>query len=650
MSKYKLKRLLSVLIILLVIVACISEPQDSGPNTPMEPSVYGLPENIEDGVMLHAYRWRFKDIQENLKKIAETGYKSIQVSPVQGTKSSGSQWWLMYQPVNLHIGNTQLGSYDDFKALCEDAENNYGIKIIVDAVLNQVADNGNDGQWDDNLDPDLKKSFYFHNKGTVGDYKNREKVTQQNLGNGPDWNTQRSDVQQMHLAFLNECIDAGADGFRFDAAKHIETNKDEDAGKSWAGNYWDVVLGGLHNKNNLYLFGEVLPDDGDNDQAYLSYFDITAHSYGGTLRNAVYSKNVNGILNVNHHNHDIAKDKALAYVENHDNYEHKETSDMGFWERKMAHAMIVARAGMTPRLFDRPTDDMWKDDDIIAVNKFRNAMVGQPEYLRIPRNETLIIERGNSGMVIVNLGGDTYIDSPTNIKNGSYSNKATAQVSLDVANGKIKGNIPGGKIIVLYEGVYEPVGEVVEWTPEKPEAGESVTITYNASTRNLKGSSSMKIHQGFDGWKDPKQTSMSSLENDKWQVTLTVPSDAKEKIDFVFTNGEDWDNNDKKDWSIAVEGGGSGDKLIVHFLEYESATTYTIHCWDGLSGDFTMEYEGSFNNGHWWKVALDNAPDNFKFCFTNSNGKWDGGNRIYSSQANEIYVKAWDNNIYTSRP
>ena len=88
--------------------------------------------------MLHAYMWRFNDIKNTLPQIAEAGYKSIQVSPVQGTKGTG-QWWLLYQPTNFAIGNAQLGSYEEFKALCTEA-NKYGIKIIVDAVLNHVAE------------------------------------------------------------------------------------------------------------------------------------------------------------------------------------------------------------------------------------------------------------------------------------------------------------------------------------------------------------------------------------------------------------------------------------------------------------------------------------------------------------------------------
>ena len=509
---------------------------------------YGLPDRTEDGVMINAYLWRFSDIKANLPQFAAAGYKSIQVSPVQGTKGTG-QWWLLYQPTNFKIGNAQLGSYNDFKDLCTEAEK-YGIAIIVDAVLNHVAEGNSPGQWSDLVDPSLKRSELYHNQGTCQDYGDRYQLTQKNLGGLPDLATQRTDVQDMHIAFLNECIDAGADGFRFDAAKHIETNKGEDAGKSWAGGYWDRVLGGLKNRSNLYLYGEVLPDRGDNNAAYRSYYDITAHGYGGALRSAVINKNLTGLMNINHGSINLPPSEALVYVENHDDYEHDASKSVGAWERKMAFAIAASRAQLTPNFYIRPSENLWKDADIAAVNKFHNAMVGKSEYLRWTRNETMLIERGTAGMTIVNVGGDTYIDSPTNLASGTYTNKGTANATLTVANGRIKGNVPGGSIVVLYDA--QPALQTLTWTPQTPVSGSNVTITYNAANRPLQGSSNVKIHWGYDGWVGTTDTNMVSKGNNVWEVTLTVPTSAKNKLDLVFTDGSKWDNNNSQNWAITV--------------------------------------------------------------------------------------------------
>jgi hypothetical protein len=95
--------------------------------------------------------------------------------------------------------------------------------------------------------------------------------------------------------------------------------------------------------------------------------------------------------------------------------------------------------------------------------------------------------------------------------------------------------------------------------------------------------------------------------------------------------------------------GGSED-LTIHYSEWESASSYSVHCWDGYTGQIEMSYEGEFNGKHWWSVTISDAPSHFKFCFFNDNNNWDGGNRSYDAQGSDIYINAWDNTVYTTRP
>lgn len=100
--------------------------------------------------------------------------------------------------------------------------------------------------------------------------------------------------------------------------------------------------------------------------------------------------------------------------------------------------------------------------------------------------------------------------------------------------------------------------------------------------------------------------------------------------------------------------GGGNDDLIIHYREWEPATTYYVHTWNGLSSDYSMNYEGEFSSGkHWWKTTINSVPNTFSFCFKNSNpnNNWDGVNRHYikSVHGNEIYIIHGDPNIYTSR-
>ena len=78
-------------------------------------------------------------------------------------------------------------------------------------------------------------------------------------------------------------------------------------------------------------------------------------------------------------------------------------------------------------------------------------MAGQNEYLRWTNNNTtMLIDRGTIGTVIVNSGSSTYVSSPTNLANGTYTNQGSASCTLTVSNGTISGNIPANSVVVLY--------------------------------------------------------------------------------------------------------------------------------------------------------------------------------------------------------
>lgn len=93
-----------------------------------------------------------------------------------------------------------------------------------------------------------------------------------------------------------------------------------------------------------------------------------------------------------------------------------------------------------------------------------------------------------------------------------------------------------------------------------------------------------------------------------------------------------------------------GSSVTVRFAEWQSATSYSIHTWNGLSGTFPMTYEGFINGRHWWQVTLPNAPSSFGFTFTNSNGNWDTADRAYTGQASTVYVLPGNATVFTSRP
>ncbi|MDP4145566.1 MAG: carbohydrate-binding protein, partial [Bacillota bacterium] len=560
-----------------------------------------LPTNTKDGAILHAFDWSFNTIKNELPNIASAGFNTIQVSPAQGTKDSSTdptKWWLLYQPTNQSVGNSQLGSESDFKALCT-AAHSYGIKIIVDVVMNHVANNGNADQWDSTVDPKFQNSSLYHNQGQCTNWNGRWNITQQGIGM-PDLNTQNSTVQSYALSYLNQLVADGADGFRYDTAKHIETNIGLDANQSWAGSYWTNTLGSLSNRSNLFAYGEVLQDGTvDNISAYESFLNgVTASNFGGSIRSAVTSGNLSSVgTNLG----GVDYGKAITFVETHDTYEDGTSKGLTDTQRKLGWAIAAGKAGATPLFFDRPTgaigtegDALWKDKDIAAINNFHNAMAGQSEYLRwTNNNSTMLIDRGTIGTIIINDGSSTYVSSPTNLASGTYTNQGSANCTLTVSNGTISGNIPANSVIVLYNN---PTPVVVSTNPTTATAGSPITITYDATNRALAGAAGVNLHWGYDNFTGATDTAMTSLGNNKWQVTVTVPTAAKSNLNFYFTNGTTTDNNGGANWSVTVSS-PLGYPHAGYKVDYDSSTLV-----QGKS--FTVYYSGSLVNSstvklHW---------------------------------------------------
>ncbi|WP_051052007.1 alpha-amylase family protein [Paenibacillus sonchi] len=310
---------------------------------------YGLPAKTSDGVIFHAWNWSFDNITRNLPALAAAGFKSVQTSPIQPTKEAsneGSKWWLLYQPTHFSIGNAQLGSRDQFKRMCDEAKK-YGINIIVDVIANHTANAGGGGDTykpASNVDPAIRDNRYFwHEARGVENWNDRWQVTQWGVGL-PDLNTSNQELQNMIINFLNDAVSLGADGFRFDAAKHIELPDDPSGSAS---NFWPRVLGSLNNKNNLYIYGEVLQGGADRFAAYANYINLAAPSYGHSIRNAV---GFGSVINVNSatsfNANDVNPSKLVTWVESHDTYANnsKESTGMNDWQIKMGWSIIAARA------------------------------------------------------------------------------------------------------------------------------------------------------------------------------------------------------------------------------------------------------------------------------------------------------------------
>ena len=120
----------------------------------------------------------------------------------------------------------------------------------------------------------------FHNSFGIGDFNNRYQCTQGELLNLKDLNTQNENVQNMILDYLKSCVSAGASGFRYDAAKHIELpDESPENGKDFSSDFWPTIL----DNGSEFQYGEILQDRGSRTADYAKYMSVTASSSHSTL-------------------------------------------------------------------------------------------------------------------------------------------------------------------------------------------------------------------------------------------------------------------------------------------------------------------------------------------------------------------------------
>lgn len=408
-------------------------------------------ENLKDEIILNACNYSLKNIRGKLQEIKEAGYSVIEISPIQGTKCDdldGNKWWILSQPINQSIGNVQIGNKDDLINLCTDAKKT-GIKIIVQVELNHMAFSEDNETLSESVVDEFKDIDLYHDLGKCDDWNNRWSVTQKNI-KGMDLNTQNPNVQEKALKFLNDCIDAGVSGFRFNKANYIETSYGEDSEKGWASDYWEYILGNLKNKESLLIYGDIKNCGANNEEAYKRYMNISSEKYADSLLEAVRSNKLKNI--------DINNKISSQYFENEESFYLGESKNLSENERKICWAILSARKYVSPIFFSRPSnkigsfgENFYKDKDIIELNKFHKAMKGLSENIKLVDNNVIVIERGKNGAVVVNNGEDTVINIETNLEDGTYENKMSDGGTFVVTNGRLIGNIKAKTVAVFYK-------------------------------------------------------------------------------------------------------------------------------------------------------------------------------------------------------
>ena len=492
---------------------------------------YNLADNIQDGVILHCFNWKYSDIEAELPAIAEAGFTSVQTSPAQPSVKSGTWYWL-YQPLGFYVGTNDLGSKDDLEDLCDEAEK-YNINVIVDVVANHLAGDHS------NIQSDLKDGQYWHTYGGVSSWADRYQVTHGEIGM-PDLNSEHPYVYQTVSNYIDELQDLGVDGIRWDAAKHIGL-------PSEGCNFWPEVT-----DQGLYHYGEILvgPDDRTSGneglmKEYTNYMTVTDSNYGKTLRDAFAAGTVPTAYG-NWSARGISNDKLIYWSESHDTWSNNQ--DWGYSNGMSqnvidrAYAVAASRNDISALYFSRPSSANKEDikagvkgsthftsDEVSAVNQFHNAMDGQADYYTTGNN-CAVVSRETGAVVVAGSGGNFNVTVPNGGKTtqaGTYVDAITGE-KWTVSSESMSGKIGSTGIAVLYkEGTLpdDPDG------PDDPVDPTETSTVYYENTNNWND-----VYAYYWSDKNTQMTTwpgvpMTNVQDNAYSVD--IPSDAKY---IIFSN------------------------------------------------------------------------------------------------------------------
>lgn len=415
------------------------------------------------------FEWNFASVaKECTNTLGPAGYGYVQVSP-PAEHIQGSQWWTSYQPVSYRIAG-RLGDRTAFQNMvntCHAA----GVKVVADSVVNHMAANGGTGTGGSSYTkynyPGLYSSFDFDDcTAQISNYSDRWNVQHCELVGLADLDTGEDYVRRAIAGYLNDLLTLGVDGFRIDAAKHIDA-ADLANIKSRLSNpsvYWKQEV--------IYGSGEAV-----QPTEYTGNGDVQEFRYAYDLKRVFNNENLAYLKNYGEGWGYLNNSVAGVFVDNHDTERNGSTLTYKDGANyTLANVFMLAYPYGAP---DINSGYEWSDADagppnggsvsacwqngwkcqhawpeIKSMVAFRNATRGQPVTNWWDNGgDAIAFGRGGKGYVAINheSGGLTRTYQ-TSLPAGTYCNvQNNTTVSVN-SGGQFTATLGANTALALYSG------------------------------------------------------------------------------------------------------------------------------------------------------------------------------------------------------
>ncbi|WP_030900741.1 alpha-amylase [Streptomyces sp. NRRL S-474] len=256
------------------------------------------------------FEWKYASVaRECATTLGPAGYGFVQVSP-PAEHIQGPQWWTSYQPVSYKIAG-RLGDRAAFRNMV-DTCHAAGVKVVVDTVINHMSAGSGTGTGGSSYSkydyPGLYSSYDFDDcTDRISDYRDRWNVQHCELVGLADLDTGENHVRGAIAGYMNDLLSLGVDGFRIDAAKHMDAA--------------DLA----HIKSRLsnpsvYWKQEVIQGSGEAVQPteYTGNGDVQEFRYAYDLKRVLNSENLAYLKNYGEGWGYLSSGVSGVFVDNHD--------------------------------------------------------------------------------------------------------------------------------------------------------------------------------------------------------------------------------------------------------------------------------------------------------------------------------------------
>jgi alpha-amylase len=329
---------------------------------------------LGSGAVYQYYHAPWNEIRERIPAVADAGYDAIQVPPAQRSKRTWADPEPRgYQPIDHLDFDSVFGTEAEYRAMVE-AAHEHGLLVVADAVTNHMAE-GVDFDafprfgWDD-----------FRHNDRIRDDEDDWELQNRDLEGLPDLKQESPHVRAVLESYVQTYADAGVDGIRWDAVKHVPKWFFRDHANRWA------------EERGLFRVGEVLHGSVDYCEAYLETgMAVMDYPLYFTMREAAFHED--GDLSALEGAGVVARHprQSLTFVSNHD-------SPPPEYER-LAYAFVLTYEGY-PRVYGARVDV--DDEDVSNLLSIRRTLAAGPAHTRYADRDLYVFERQGNLLVGLN--------------------------------------------------------------------------------------------------------------------------------------------------------------------------------------------------------------------------------------------------------